>query len=50
MKYDEVLKIVSYLNERMRKITPWYKWSIKITWWKLKKWYDLLHKRKEAKP
>jgi len=42
MKYEECMKIIIYLNNRMQKLTPWYKWSVKITWEKLLKWYNFL--------
>jgi len=39
MTYEQGIKKIDFLNRRMQKLkTPWYKWSIKITWDKINKW------------
>ena len=41
MTYDDCIELVDYLNKRMYPCV-WYKWSVKITWEKLKKWREML--------
>jgi hypothetical protein len=43
MTYNEAMELISFLNNRMRKMhTPWYQWAVFITWEKLERWASML--------
>jgi hypothetical protein len=42
MNYDESVKVIDFLNKRLRKIQPIYKWGIDINWNKILKLFNFL--------
>ena len=40
MKYEQAIKKIDFLNKRIKKVKPWYGWSIKIDWNKIDKWCE----------
>ncbi len=49
MNYDQAMRKIDFLNNRLRKMIPWYKWAIKHSWQKVDRWYEILGYKKSIK-
>ena len=38
MNYSDTIEMIDFLNDRMRRLKPWYTWGVTITWEKLERW------------
>lgn len=42
MNYSDTVDMIDFLNDRMRRLKPWYTWGVTITWEKLERWARFL--------
>jgi len=38
MNYSDTVEMIDFLNNRMRRLEPWYTWGVTITREKLERW------------